>query len=200
MATRNGVEQGDALVLKWLEAIEGRDEYTAGHCRRVRDYALALAARVGYPESRLGALDVASLLHDVGKIVIPESILNKPCALTAWEWRRMRRHPDYGERIVKRLGLGERVAGAVRWHHERWDGGGYPDGLSGRRIPLEARIVRIADEFDALTTLRSYRAPLSWRSAVRVLAADAGRSTDPALVAPFIQEVTELRGSRRMVR
>ncbi len=125
--------------------------------RRIRHYSVALALELGLPEHEAEAIGSASAIHDLGKLNLPDDVLMKPGALSEDDWERMRQHPLNGERLIgdsPRFGLERAVA---RWHHERWDGTGYPDGLSGEEIPLAARIVAVADAFDALTTVRPYK-------------------------------------------
>ncbi len=173
------------VVRMWGESIESKDRYTAGHCRRVADYACLLAEEVGQPAEEMVWFRMGAFLHDVGKTVVPQELLNKPGSLTAEEWETMRRHPVEGHRIVAELGFPWDIAPMVRHHHEHWDGGGYPDGLKGQEIPLAARILCVADFYDALTTTRSYRAAYSADEALRLLDEEAGRLLDPALCAAF---------------
>lgn len=143
------------------QAIEARDAYTMGHSRRVRVLAVAMAREMGLRESVVRDLALAAELHDVGKIGIPDELLHKPGALTREEHQRILEHTVIGERILRPLMAGrEEILQAVRAHHERVDGTGYPDGLKGDQIPLTARILAVADAFDAMTSARPYRDPL----------------------------------------
>ncbi len=173
------------VVRTWGESIESKDRYTAGHCRRVADYACRLAEELGLPAEEMIWFRMGAFLHDVGKTVVPQELLNKPGSLTAEEWETMRRHPVEGDRIVAELGFPWDIAPMVRHHHERWDGGGYPDGLKGEEIPLSARILCVADFYDALTSTRSYRAAYTAEDALRLLDEEAGRLLDPALCTAF---------------
>ena len=163
-------------------ALELKDTYTGGHAERVSWLALRLA-RVAMIEDALPseALEAAFLLHDVGKIGIPESILNKPAGLTDTERRVLETHPMLGEKVVAPLGFPDVVRHVIRHHHERWDGAGYPDGLAGTDIPAAARLFSIADVLDAMTSIRPYRKPVSFRAAVDEIKAHAGSQFDPEL-------------------
>ena len=163
-------------------ALELKDTYTGGHAERVSWMALRLA-RVAMIEDALPseALEAAFLLHDVGKIGIPESILNKPAGLTDTERRVLETHPMLGEKVVAPLGFPEVVRYVIRHHHERWDGTGYPDRLAGTDIPAAARLFSIADVLDAMTSIRPYRKPVSFRAAVDEIKAHAGSQFDPEL-------------------
>src|SRR4051812_35199020 len=155
--------EGDFLevVRKWSESIESKDHHTQGHCERVADLSTALAARAGLDENSLFWFRIGALLHDVGKLIVPAEVLNKPDKLTEEEWTVVRQHPAAGERLLADVQFPWDVAPMVRSHHERWDGQGYPDGLRAESIPLSARILCIADVYDALTTERSYKRAFS---------------------------------------
>jgi putative two-component system response regulator len=164
-------------------AVEAKDPYTAGHAHRVTGYALRMAEGAGNIE--IDRFRLAGKLHDVGKIGVPDAILNKPGPLTPEEHEIVRMHPEAGARILEPLIDDPLVIGVVRWHHERWDGTGYPDRLSGPEIPLTARILGIADTLDAMTSRRSYRPALSWDAAVAEIRRGAGTQFDPAVVDLF---------------
>lgn len=164
-------------------AVEAKDEYTAGHAARVTAYALTIA-------DDLGSIDpvrfrLAGDLHDVGKIGVPDSVLNKPDKLTEEEFNLIKKHPSTGAHILEPLIDDPLVLGVVRWHHERWDGRGYPDGLSGTDIPLPARVLAVADTLDAMTSHRAYRSGLPWETAVAEIRRCAGMQFDPTVVAAF---------------
>ncbi|HJR46211.1 MAG TPA: HD domain-containing phosphohydrolase [Actinomycetota bacterium] len=163
-------------------ALELKDTYTGGHAERVTQMAMRLA-RAAMLEGALPseALEAAFLLHDVGKIGIPESILNKPGGLTDTERRVLQTHPILGEKVVAPLGFPACVREVIRHHHERWDGHGYPDGLGGREIPAAARLFSIADVIDAMTSVRPYRKPVSFRAAIEEVMNNAGAQFDPDL-------------------
>ncbi len=163
-------------------ALELKDTYTGGHAERVTSMAINLA-RAALDADALPSeeLEAAFLLHDVGKIGIPESILTKPGSLSDTERRVLDTHPILGERIVAPLGLPIVVRQVIRHHHERWDGAGYPDGLAGNSIPAAARIFSIADSIDAMTSIRPYRAPVTFDEAVQEVIDHAGMQFDPNL-------------------
>lgn len=190
-ATRRQRRTFFAAVTSLARTLEARDPYTAGHSLRVRDFALRLARRLGLARRDLQRLSLAAKLHDVGKVGLAEGILNKPGALTGEEWAQVREHPATGERILRPIIRSRAVLSAIRSHHERYDGGGYPDGLRGEAIPLLARIIAVADTFDALTSSRAYRAALSYEAALDILAGAAGTQFDPALVALFVTLIRE---------
>ena len=165
-------------------ALELKDTYTGGHAERVTALAIRLAETVAHPDAMPSeALEAAFLLHDVGKIGIPESILNKPGSLTDTERRVLNTHPILGERIVAPLGFPECVRQVIRHHHERWDGLGYPDALSGDQIPIAARIFAIADVIDAMTSIRPYRRPVTFEEAIAEIIRHGGTQFDPILAA-----------------
>jgi putative nucleotidyltransferase with HDIG domain len=173
-----------ALVQVWGESIETKDRYTSGHCRRVADYACRIAEDAGSPAWEMVWFRMGAFLHDLGKTEVPAEILNKPGRLTDEERRIMERHTVIGDEMLASVEFPWDVRPMVRSHHERWDGAGYPDGLRGDAIPMAARILRIADIFDALTTTRSYRRPLTPDEALAIMDDDAG-SFDPELFARF---------------
>ncbi len=175
----------DSLV----RTMEERDPYTAGHSLRVRCYALRLADAVGLPNRQRKYLSLAAKLHDIGKVGVPEAVLNKPATLTDDEMRLIRQHPVIGERILSPILRNPDVLAAIRGHHERLDGAGYPDGLSGARVPLLARLIAIPDCFDALTTSRAYRAAMPLAKAVELIQAGAGVHFDAEFVEAFLSVV-----------
>ena len=162
--------EGDFLdvVRKWGESIESKDQHTQGHCERVADLAGALAAKAGLDETSLFWFRIGALLHDVGKLIVPAEVLNKAGKLTEEEWALIRQHPAAGEQLLADVQFPWDVAPMVRSHHERWDGGGYPDGLVAENIPLAARILCVADVYDALTTERSYKRAFSQLEAMEI--------------------------------
>jgi response regulator RpfG family c-di-GMP phosphodiesterase len=176
----------DSLV----RAMEERDPYTAGHSLRVRDHALRLGRVLGFDRRVLRQLDLAAKLHDIGKVGVPEHILLKQGPLDDDEDRIMREHPVIGERVLAPIIRSPAVLAGIRGHHERLDGRGYPDGLRSNDIPIMARIIAVADCFDALTIARAYRQPLPVPDALEHLRAGAGSQFDPLLVEAFIA-VTE---------
>jgi putative two-component system response regulator len=172
----------DSLV----RTLEARDPYTSGHSLRVRAFAMGLGERLRLSATRLKRLSLAAKLHDIGKVGLPEGILNKPGALSVEEIGEVRDHPVIGERILAPIVRNREVLAAIRHHHERFDGTGYPDGLAGPNIPLLARIITIADCYDALTTWRAYRAALTPPAALDVLRAEAGKHFDAELIPTFV--------------
>jgi putative nucleotidyltransferase with HDIG domain len=167
-------------------ALDARDKETEGHSRRVVTYTLALARQLGVPADELDMLQRGALLHDIGKIGVPDAILLKPSALAADEWTVMRRHPEWGQRILSGIPFLEPAARVVYAHQERWDGKGYPRGSAAESIPLGARIFAIADTFDAITSERPYRAARSYAVARAEIEKGAGTQFDPLVVAAFL--------------
>ena len=174
-------------------AIDAKDQITHGHIRRVQQYAVGLAKHVGITDgAQISAIEAASLLHDMGKLAVPEYILNKPGKLTPAEFDRMKLHASVGADILSAIKFPYPVVPIVRHHHENWDGTGYPDGLKGSAIPIGARILSVVDCFDALTSDRPYRPRLSDAEAVRILLQRRGSMYDPIIVDAFIATHHEL--------
>jgi putative nucleotidyltransferase with HDIG domain len=172
-------------------ALEQRDTLTSQHCKRVAKLAVSLGRRYGLPDRDLRLLEIAAAFHDVGKIGIPDDILKKPGTFTDEDWAIMKTHAEQGQRILHAAGLrdGEPLGLAIRHHHERYDGQGYPDGLAGEAIPLLARIIAIADAYDAMATPRIYG---RWRppaEIIAVLRAEQGRQHDPYLSELFLEMI-----------
>ena len=170
------IERSTAALEALSATVDARDTYTAGHSRRVRELAFAIGRELNLPSEELETLNQAALLHDIGKIAVPDAILLKHGPLSPAEWQLMRAHPQEGARIIEKLGYLEDVVPAIRHHHERQDGQGYPDGLEGDAIPLAARIIHVADALDAMTTRRVYREAMSLEHALDELR--RGRGTD----------------------
>ena len=173
-------------LLGLANALEAKDPYTRGHSERVGAWSRRLAGVLGLPSAEVEAIGQAGLLHDIGKIGVPETVLRKPGALGADEWALMRAHPMIGAQIVAPFEFFGTGALAIRHHHERWDGSGYPDGLAGAAIPPGARIIAVVDVYDALTSARPYRGALAHEAALARLAAEAGRTLDEDAVAAFL--------------
>ena len=174
------------VVRKWGESIEEKDVYTQGHCVRVADLSCALWARVSAgDDTSLFWFRIGALLHDVGKLMIPADVLNKPGTLTDDEWALIKRHPAAGVELLADIDFPWDVRPIVESHHERWDGKGYPHQLVGDAIPLTARVLCIADVYDALTSKRSYKQAFTHDEAMEIMRGDVGRQFDPALFAVF---------------
>jgi response regulator RpfG family c-di-GMP phosphodiesterase len=167
-------------------AVEARDGLTGAHLRRVQAYTRALAVELGRPSTEVEEIGYSSVLHDVGKLLVPDSILGKPGKLTDEEWVEMRRHPDHGAEMLVDHPFFAMASDIARCHHERWDGSGYPRGLKGEGIPIAARITSVADVFDALMTRRSYKEPWSDEHAVAEIRRLRGTSFDPSVVDAFL--------------
>jgi putative nucleotidyltransferase with HDIG domain len=155
-----------AVVRDWGQSIESSDSYTFGHCERVAGYALALGRELGLDEEQLTTIRIGAYLHDLGKVRVPHEILNKPSALTPEEFRVIQMHPLWGLELLATVEFPWDIKPIIRWHHEKYDGSGYPDRLRGNEIPVNAQIICIVDVFDALTTSRSYRAAMSHTDAL----------------------------------
>ena len=168
-----------------IKALEARDSETSGHSERVVSFSLRLGRELGLGGEQSRSLEFGSLLHDIGKIGVPDAILRKPAALTQEEWVRMREHPLHGQRILRGIEFLEGASRVVAQHHERWDGTGYPVGLKGEEIDLNARIFAVADAFDAITSDRVYRAGRPYEVAAAELEEWAGRQFDPRVVEAF---------------
>lgn len=168
------------------EAIEAKDPYTKGHCGRVAAFSLVLAKEAGYPADGLETLEFGAFLHDIGKIGIRDSVLLKPGPLDDAEWVHMREHPVKGYDIASKIEMLHPIMPAVRNHHERWDGSGYPDKMVGDSIPISARIVAIADAYDAMATDRPYKTALPLEECEAILRKTAGKMYDPQLIEVFV--------------
>jgi response regulator RpfG family c-di-GMP phosphodiesterase len=180
------LEDSYRMTLKALAAaLETRDRETHGHSERVVSFSLRLGRELNLTAEELRSLEFGALLHDIGKIGVPDAILHKPAQLCAEEWVNMRRHPVHGQQILRGIEFLEGAARVVGQHHEKWDGTGYPAGLRGEEIDLNARIFAVADAFDAITSDRVYRAGRSYEVAVAELEEFAGRQFDPKVVAAF---------------
>jgi diguanylate cyclase (GGDEF)-like protein/putative nucleotidyltransferase with HDIG domain len=175
-------ERSTAAMESLSATVDARDSYTAGHSRRVQQLALAVGREIGLSQAELDLLGHAALFHDIGKLAIPDAILLKPASLTGEEWALMQRHADEGARIIDRLGFLQDAVPAIRHHHERWDGTGYPDRLKGEEIPLGARIIHVADALDSMLTTRIYRAARPAHEAIEELRRAAGTQFCPRTV------------------
>ena len=188
---RGRIDEVEGLILAIVKQIglevEAHDKYLFGHSARVAEYAVAIACDLGFDGDAMKGILVAGYLHDVGKLHVDPGILNKPGRLTETEMEVVRLHPVLGVQHIAGFELPWKIEELVRGHHERYDGTGYPDRLAGERIPLGARILLVADVFDALTTWRSYRDPWSREQALTYLQMGAGTFSDPRITALFIE-------------
>ena len=187
------VDTHEALA-SLVEVMELRDPYTAGHSRRVAALSRTIANRLGLTELEADAIEQAGRVHDIGKAGIDAVLLSKEENLTDGEWEQMRQHPALGANVVSRFAAYRTGARFVRHHHEAWDGSGYPDKLAGEQIPLGARIIAVADTFDALTSNRPYRDAMSIEAAIAILEDGAGRQWDSRVVAAATSFLREQHG------
>lgn len=175
------------ITLAFAEALEKRDTYTGGHTRRVCDYSMAIARQIDLPPNQMEALRLSAILHDIGKIGVADRILQKPGKLENDEFAEMCSHPRLGSEILEHIKPLRKMLGGVRHHHEKFDGSGYPDGKKDEQIPLIARIIAVADSFDAMTSNRAYRKALDVDMALKELEVFSGRQFDPQVVEAFMQ-------------
>jgi len=182
----SALDESQNIIFTLALALESKDAYTHGHSERVTDYALELARFLNLSELDQVIIYRASVLHDIGKIGIPDAILNSPSALSNEEWLIMKSHPERGETICSKLNFAKEILPIIRHHHERYDGKGYPDGLSGENIPFLARLVSIADTVDAIISSRPYRPAGTFEQVVEELKKCSGTQFDPVLVVAFI--------------
>lgn len=193
-AVRARLQRADELMLAQLKsaykesllvlanAIEARDAYTHAHMKRLSAYASVLALDLEWNEKELEALEFGAILHDIGKIYVPEAVLCKDGKLSDDEWVEMRKHPEVGARMIRDIPYLAIALPMVLYHHERWDGNGYPEGLQGEDIPVSARLLSVADAFDAMTSDRPYRKALSGSDAYEEIIKGSGRQFDPGMV------------------
>ena len=170
-------------------AIESRDKYTGGHVDRVTQYSLWLGQELFWPQDHLRRLEFGARLHDIGKIIVPDEILNKPGKLSLQEWKIMRKHPAAGANMLQGVEHLQDILPYIYHHHERWDGNGYPDGLKGKEISIGGRILALADVYDALTTTRPYRPAHPCDEVLQYIQLQAGKHFDPDLVPIFIRAI-----------
>jgi response regulator RpfG family c-di-GMP phosphodiesterase len=189
---RSNIELGvayDAAIEGLSRALDLRDKETTEHTARVANITVSLAARLGVEQSALVHIRRGAVLHDVGKLAIPDQILFKPGPLAQEEWEIMRRHPDLAVELLSPVGYLEPALEIPHWHHEKWDGTGYPQGLKGEEIPLAARLFAVADVYDALISKRPYRSAWAKADAVRYMASEAGKHFDPKILPEFLDLV-----------
>jgi len=178
-------------IMAFSDALEARDQYTAGHSRRVMEYSKSIGQRLKLDKQDIEDLKRSALLHDIGKIGIPDIVLKKKTKLTDEEYAIIKSHPETGAAILKNIKSFKHLVPAVYHHHEQFDGEGYPDGVKGAAIPLHARIIAITDTFDAMTSSRSYRSALSFRKALSELERCKGTQFDPDIADIFIDILQE---------
>lgn len=186
-----GEESLIEMMLVLVQALEERDEYTRGHSERVSKLSIAIGKELGFQDSHLKMLSRGALLHDIGKIGIRDELLYKPGSFTPEERARMNKHPEKGHFIVLNCHLLWDVIPMIRSHHENYDGSGYPDGLKGEEILIEARIVSLADYFDALATARPYKQALSKEDSIAYVKNMSGKKFDPNVVNAFLKVVDD---------
>ncbi|MEW6045648.1 MAG: HD-GYP domain-containing protein [Bacillota bacterium] len=187
LQARRNLKRNLVQVVTALAAlVEGKDQYTEDHCHHMAELALQLGIRMGLPPGRLDQLTYAAILHDIGKVGVPDQILGKKGPLTESEWELMRQHPTIGAKVLERIDFLKDAAEIVEQHHERYDGTGYPKGLAGEAIRLEARILAVVDAYDAMVTTRPYRKAMTRAEAVEELRRCAGNQFDPAVVQALI--------------
>jgi putative two-component system response regulator len=180
------LERAEAVLFSLARSIEGKDPYTHGHCERLAEYSAALGQHIGLSAEQITALRRAGVVHDIGKIAIPDAIILKPTSLSPEEWKLMREHPVIGERICAPLKSFRSVLPIIRHHHEKLDGTGYPDGLRGEAIPITAGVLQIVDVYDALTTVRPYKPAFSITDALQTMKQEVARGWwDPQLFDAF---------------
>jgi putative nucleotidyltransferase with HDIG domain len=175
----------EETLLALVSALDLRERNTRLHSQRVRDYTLLLADGLGVEAEKKRSIGLGALLHDIGKIAVPDHILLKPAELTADEWQEMRKHPEEGYRLLHNIGFLREAAEVVYAHHERYDGTGYPRRLKGEEIPLGARLFMVADVFDALTSDRSYHTAMGYSKAAEIIREKSGSHFDPLVVVAF---------------
>jgi putative two-component system response regulator len=180
------LERAESVLFSLARSIEGKDPYTHNHCERLSEYSASLGEHLRLPEEQITALRRAGVVHDIGKIAVPDSIILKPTALSPDEWKLMREHPVVGERICAPLKSFRSVLPIIRHHHEKFDGSGYPDGLAGETIPVTARVLQIVDVYDALTTVRPYKPAFSITDALQTMKQEVSKGWwDPQIFDEF---------------
>ena len=200
---RRHVEEMADLHLATIEAlalaIDAKDQTAQSHIRRVQVYATSIARGLGMSDNEIQGVKTAALLHDIGKLAVPEHILSKPGPLTQEEFQKIRVHPQVGAEIISAVPFPYPVAPLILSHHERWDGKGYPQGLKGEEIPLGARILSVVDYYDALTSDRPYHKAMTPDAALALLQQEAGRALDPAVVQMFVKMAADMDSGRGTV-
>jgi len=180
------------MVMALSGALDARDKYTAGHSRRVMEYAVGIAKHLKLPEKDIYGLKISALLHDIGKIGVSDIVLHKESRLSDKEFAIIKKHPETGANILKTIGAFKDLVPIVYHHHERFDGMGYPHGIYGEQIPLYARIIAIADSFDAMTSTRPYRKALHIETALIEIELNGGKQFDPSISNIFIDRFGDI--------
>lgn len=188
------------IVMPLVAAINAKDHVTHGHVKRVQTYATGLGEMLRLSRRQLSALRFGALLHDVGKLAVPDYVLNKPERLTRQEFEQMKQHTLAGAQILDGVKLDPIISQIAKFHHERWDGRGYPEGLKGDEIPVEARIISIVDTFDALIEDRQYRAAMRRDEAIAEIRAGIGSYYDPQVARLFLENLSALERSVKIAR
>lgn len=185
------LERAESVLFSLARSIEGKDPYTHGHCERLSDYSASLGEHLGLVEDEITALRRAGIVHDIGKVAVPDAILLKPSRLNEEEWKLIKEHPAVGERICAPLKSFRLVLPIIRHHHEKLDGTGYPDGLRGEAIPITARVLQIVDVYDALTTERPYKKAFTIVDALQTMKEEVAKGWwDPRIFGEFERLVT----------
>jgi len=185
-------EQLEVFLMVLASVIESKDKYTGGHVERVAGYARDLARKAGLSEGRINDVYMGTIVHDVGKIGIKDNVLNKPDKLTKEEFEHIKTHPVIGRNLLAKLKIAPVAVNIAHYHQEKWDGSGYPEGLSKTDIPIEARIATIADFWDAITSDRPYRKAMPLEKAIGIMHEERGKSFDPKLFDLFMDETDHL--------
>ncbi len=189
--TKENEQLSVQVVQAMADAIDAKDTYTNGHSRRVAEYSWNIAERYGYSDKRQMDIYMMGLLHDVGKIGVPDEVINKPARLTDEEYETIKKHPEIGSRILEKIKAMPDLKTGARWHHEKYNGTGYPDGLKGEEIPEEARIIAVADAYDAMSSRRSYRNELSQEKVRSEIEKGKGSQFDPVFADIMLQMIDE---------
>jgi putative two-component system response regulator len=194
----DSLDEAESILFAMARIVDTRDSDTGNHCERLAELSVLIGAAMGLPEGDLNALRQGGYLHDIGKVATPDAILFKPGPLSNEEWVIMRQHTTVGESICRPMRSLSPVLPIIRHHHERWDGGGYPDGLCGEQIPLLARILQVADIYDAITSRRSYKPAFGSDEALALMRQEVDRGwRDPALFGLFLNIIKQAREDRK---
>ena len=192
---KNNILEKEQMLIHIVQTLAGtidaKDTYTNGHSSRVAEYSKEIARRYGYSESDLNDIYMMGLLHDIGKIGVPDVVINKPGKLSSYEYSVIKEHPVVGANILQNIEEKKELAMGARWHHERYDGKGYPDGIKGDKIPEQARIIAVADAYDAMTSYRSYRDPMPQERVMKEIAEGSGSQFDPRFAKIMMQMIIE---------